>query len=111
MMKRYALTIVLLLVALGGCDGPDASVGAACIDDRDCRDECLRDWPGGFCTLRCRDDLDCPRDSVCIDGNGGVCMLLCRDSRECRDRLGDNDYKCDDRRREEGGRDDVCVPD
>ena len=102
----------LLLIAFAlGCSPTDRSVGAACRDHFDCKDRCLSDWPGGMCTLDCRDDRDCPPDSACSDTKGGVCLLLCRSNSECRDMLGDSDYKCDDLRNRGGGRDDVCVPD
>jgi hypothetical protein len=108
------ITTAALLLVMGlvfGCDGPSRGVGAPCIDDFDCRDRCLEDWPGGFCTLPCRDNRDCPPDSACIDSHGGVCMLLCRDSRECRNMLGSDDYECHGRRDTHRDRWDVCVPD
>ena len=108
---RQLLLFVLCAPLFLSCNPTNRSVGAECRDDFDCRDRCLSDWPGGFCTLDCRDDRDCPQDTVCTDTRGGVCLFLCDDSRECRDRLGDNDYKCDDRRNVERGDDDVCVPD
>lgn len=110
---RNLPVLILLALALTGlsCDSTSRSVGAACIDDFDCRDRCLGNWPGGFCTLSCRDDRDCPTDAACVDSRGGICLLLCRDSRECRDILGDNDYKCDDRRTVHRDEADVCVPD
>jgi len=53
----------------------------------DCDDRCLTpsdDWPGGFCTVTCDDDGDCPGDTACIDeGNGGVCAYTCRDDQFC----------------------------
>lgn len=105
-----ALMILVLAVTCLSCSPTDRSVGAACRDDGDCRDRCLTDWPGGFCTIDCRDDRDCPPDAVCSDTRGGVCLLLCRDDRECKDFLDDNHYKCDRRRNASGGNDDVCIP-
>lgn len=105
------LLVAILLVSAACTPGPNRQVGAPCADDIDCADRCLDDWPGGFCTLRCGDNRDCPSDSVCIDSNGGVCMLLCHDSSECKDFLGDNDYRCHDRRDVHDDRYDVCVPD
>ncbi len=110
MRITYPIVIALSL-AFAACDGPSREVGAPCLDDFDCRDRCLEDWPGGFCTLDCRDNGDCPPDAVCIDSNGGVCMLLCDSSSECKDYLGDNDYRCNDRRDRDRDRWDVCVPD
>ena len=108
MIRAFVLYLALFVM---GCPPVDRAVGAACNGDRDCQDRCLTDWPGGFCTLNCRDDRDCPTDAVCTDTRGGVCLMLCDSSRECRDLLDDNDYECDDRRNVRGGRDDVCVPD
>lgn len=108
-MRR--LLILFFTVFLFGCPAADRSVGAACRDDFDCRDECLEDWPGGFCTLSCRDDRDCPPTSVCTDTRGGVCLLLCDGDRDCANMLDDNDYECRSRRNIDRGNDDVCVPD
>jgi len=105
------LWIAIFFIGSTACDGPSRSVGAPCFDDLDCADRCLDDWPGGFCTLRCGDNRDCPGDAVCIDSHGGVCMLRCHDSAECKDFLGDNDYRCNDRRDVHRDRWDVCVPD
>lgn len=111
-MFRTTLALLIALATLAACNpGIDRSVGAPCFDDHDCRDRCLEDWPGGFCTLRCRDNRDCPPDTVCVDSRGGVCMLLCDNSPHCRDMLGDDDYQCDDRRDVHRDRWDVCIPD
>ena len=109
-MTRYILSLAVIFGAFA-CSPVDRAVGAACDSDRDCRDRCLTDWPGGFCTLECRDDRDCPPEAVCSDTRGGVCLLTCDVNRDCQDMLDDNDYRCDDRRNVEGGRDEVCVPD
>ena len=110
-MVRF-LFIAFALLAFS-CSPTNQTVGGACSDDRDCKDRCLKSWPGGFCTVDCRDDRDCPSDTVCSDRDGGVCLLLCDDNRWCRDTLDDNDYKCDDVRNRDDRdiRDDVCVPD
>lgn len=111
-MRNVVLTLMVLVAGMAlGCDTTDRAVGAACGDDFDCQDRCLRDWPGGFCTLSCRDNRDCPRDAVCVESRGDVCMLLCGNSGECKDWLGDNDYACHGRRDVHDERWDVCVPD
>ncbi len=40
---------------------------------------CLRDavFPGGFCTVQCDTDADCPGSSVCVDRDQGVCLFSC----------------------------------
>lgn len=103
----------LLSILIGGlsCSPLDRGVGAPCRDDFDCRERCLEDWPGGFCTMNCDDDRDCPPDAVCSDTRGGVCLFPCDNNAECRDMLDDNDYVCDRLRNRGGGSDDVCVPD
>jgi hypothetical protein len=88
------------VLALAAChdSGPDAEVGGACIDDRDCAERCERggDFPGGFCTLSCIDDRDCPVDTICAEVEGGVCLYPCELHADC-DFLG-RDYFCRDRR-------------
>ncbi|HEY5938566.1 MAG TPA: hypothetical protein VIU61_28135 [Kofleriaceae bacterium] len=90
--------VVLALLAFGcGSDGPDDVVGASCRDDRDCVDLCEGggDFPGGFCTLRCSDDVDCTSDTICADTHGGVCLFTCAQDSNC-DFLG-RDYGCRDK--------------
>lgn len=78
---------LLILLLLAGCtgDGISRAVGARCEDETQCSDRCLPEpvYPGGFCTLDCSNDADCPGDTVCVDVEGGVCMFLCRDERDC----------------------------
>lgn len=83
-----------LLIGCSGSSGVDEVVGAACVDDRDCADRCYRggSFPGGFCSRECRDDLDCPEDTICTNKDGGVCLFPCGDSRDC-DLLGPR-YVC-----------------
>lgn len=86
-----------------------ALVGGECRDDFDCDERCVRggDFPGGMCTIRCRDSRDCPRGTWCIDEAGGVCALSCRDDLDCR-----RGYECDDERlRGDRGREWVCIGD
>lgn len=109
-MREFTSLIVLALALVTmACDGPNASVGGACDDNFDCHDRCIDEWPGGFCTLECRDNRDCPSDSVCVDSKGGVCMLLCKSSSECKDWLGDSDYSCHVREDVHEDDWDVCV--
>lgn len=97
---KTLIAISLLLCALGACGGDgvvvDEVVGATCIDDRDCAELCERggEFPGGFCTLSCRDDLDCPSDTLCAGVRGNICMYQCEIDIDC-DFLGRN-YFCVD---------------
>jgi len=80
--------VVACLGALAACDGSDVSrmVGARCDDSSECDDRCLLpggDWPGGFCTVSCDADDDCPNDTVCADDEGGVCLFRCASDPEC----------------------------
>ena len=67
-------------------------VGGACDVHGDCLERCVRGdaFPDGMCTLNCRDQHDCPLDSVCVENSGGICILLCLDHGDCR-----HGYECD----------------
>lgn len=92
---RQTLALIFALTACGndGYNDPgdhepgelDPVIGATCFDDRDCLSECARgdDFPGGFCTLSCRSDLDCTSDTLCADTHDGVCLFPCDSSAEC----------------------------
>src|SRR5262245_17547437 len=79
-MKRLAF-ILGFISACGHDSGEiDRLVGEACRDDGDCEHRCYTDsgrFPGGFCSLPCSRDEDCPLDTYCIDVSGGVCMFYC----------------------------------
>ena len=88
-----------------GNDG--ALVGGSCRNGRDCVERCVRggDFPGGTCTVDCRDDRDCPETTYCVDKAGGVCLLACGHNEECR-----GGYSCDNTDREGAdGRVHVCI--
>ena len=102
-----------LLLLSSGCSedvGEDSrTVGGMCTSNSDCRDRCLTgsDWPGGMCTVSCRDDYDCPSGSACIDKERGVCLMECRGDDECP-----GGYECDDEDRlGHSGKRYVCVED
>lgn len=90
-VARYALVLLATSVAMG-CAG-DRQVGGECRDDSDCADICIDELPGGHCTLRCRDNRDCPGGTICVDTEGGVCLFECDSRDECSDRLGGG-YVC-----------------
>jgi hypothetical protein len=82
---RIALLAPLLLAA---CVSSDVSrdVGARCDLNSDCDGRCLGpsgDFPGGFCTLDCDSDTDCPNNAHCISDNGGVCVFACGSDSDC----------------------------
>jgi hypothetical protein len=108
-MKRWL--VLVILVACSGGPRVDEVVGASCIDGRDCADLCLRggDFPGGFCSLSCRDDRDCPSDTICANVAGGVCLFPCDLRADC-DFLGAR-YTCKERRDTFDRRVRVCIGD
>lgn len=101
--------LLVLLVACGhGADDIDTLVGARCQSDRDCDNRCLLDtgdFPGGFCTVSCSTDNDCPDGTLCMSTNGGVCLYACPEF-DCG-RLGPG-WTCRSRARESGGDANVC---
>jgi hypothetical protein len=107
-MKSLFLVCALLVGACGHGDGDiDTEVGATCVDDRDCDDSCVLggDFPGGFCSLPCDTDNDCPGDTYCMETQGGICMFACP-AFDC-DRLGAG-WSCKSRKRNNGGDINVC---
>jgi|SRR5690348_9267266 hypothetical protein len=109
-MKFLVSLCVLVLAGCGG-HGPgdiDEVVGAACDSDRECDARCYQggDFPGGFCSLPCETDNDCPGDTYCIRESDGVCMYACP-AFDCR-RLGPG-WGCRDKERESGGHVSVCA--
>jgi hypothetical protein len=83
-MRTAILALALVSVGgVAGCQSSDVSrdLGARCDLSSECDDRCLApstDWPGGFCTVTCDTDADCPSDSACTDeAGGGVCLFTC----------------------------------
>jgi hypothetical protein len=110
-VKLLALVLVLL-AACGRDDGDiDSFIGAACDRDSDCDERCYLDsgtFPGGFCSIGCNSDQDCPSDTVCTNKSGGVCLFLCS-AVDCG-RLGAA-WQCKDKDNVGGGKDNVCIGD
>lgn len=107
------MRIAILVLALSGCQSSDVSrsLGARCDLTAECDDRCLppsASWPGGFCTLTCDSDADCPTGAACIDEEGGVCAFTCSTDPGCAF-LG-ADYRCldFDRHGDVGNRVAVC---
>ena len=97
-----------------GCGGHDSGsidgvVGAACASNADCAHQCFQDngdkFPGGFCSVPCVSDSECPADSLCMATAGGVCMFACPPF-DCGRLPG---YSCQDRDHVGGGKVNVCV--
>jgi hypothetical protein len=111
-MKFLVILCALFVTACGGHgEGEiDDVVGAACGSDRDCEARCYigGDFPGGFCSLPCASDNDCPTDTYCMSESGGVCMFACP-AFDCT-RLGPG-WECRDRSRQNGGSVNVCSGD
>ncbi len=77
-MARFAFGLVLVIGACGHDSGTiDRTIGAACTADTQCDHQCFQgpNYPGGFCSLSCTGDVDCPSDAVCADN--GVCLFAC----------------------------------
>jgi len=110
--SRVLLASLLSVAACGGHDlgSIDDTVGASCTSDRACADRCYQDngdkFPGGFCSLACLSDNDCPTDTYCIKDAGGVCMFACP-AFDCS-RLGAG-YACRDKDSMTGGKVNVCI--
>jgi hypothetical protein len=88
MRARWIATAVMLLLSGLGCVSSEVSreVGARCEAKAECDERCLSaddGYPGGFCSLSCADDLDCPSGARCVDTEGGVCLFECVDDSTC----------------------------
>jgi hypothetical protein len=107
-MMRAA--ILVLLVACGHDTGTiDRTIGAACTDNSQCDHTCFmdpHDFPGGFCSIGCASDNDCPLDSYCANVAGGVCLFSCA-SVDCG-RLGAQ-WGCHNVDHVGGGKTMVCI--
>jgi hypothetical protein len=94
------MRLAILAIALAACQSSDVSreLGARCDRSVECDERCLfpsEDWPGGFCTIHCETDVECPDRAVCLEEEGGVCAFTCGADIECSF-LGP-DYECKER--------------
>jgi len=108
------LLALALAAALPACDASkeDSVVGDTCSQNAQCRFLCATGpaFPGGFCTLPCQGDNQCPRgDTLCMDRAGGVCLFTCINSVDCVF-LGPG-WACRNIDRVGGGRASVCIGD
>jgi hypothetical protein len=88
------LALLLGWVGTGaGCGQDDVGpqsrmIGGRCTTDSDCVSRCLTDattFPGGYCTVPCASNGDCPARSTCVAREGGICMATCQVTRDCSD--------------------------
>lgn len=111
-MRFFVASCVVWLVACGGHHdgGIDNTIGATCVSDRNCDDRCYMggDFPGGFCSISCTSDHDCPSDTYCMSAADGVCLFACP-AFDCS-RLGPG-WVCRERGRIGGGTINVCSGD
>ena len=86
-MAVRVVLIAMLAIACEACESSNVSrdVGARCDANSQCNVDCLGSdqFPGGFCTVLCDSDADCPNDTRCIDFNGGVCVFGCGSDGDC----------------------------
>jgi hypothetical protein len=81
--------LALAVICACGDDDDDAIgpggrlIGGDCDDG--CVELCARDdeFPGGMCSIRCSNDLDCPDGTACVDKDGGVCAIECDSHADC----------------------------
>jgi serine protease len=88
-----AAIMVLTIGALLGCGADDVGpqshmVGGRCTVDNDCIKRCVTGthFPGGYCTVSCTTDRDCPGGATCgaISGlAGGICLAVCQIPADC----------------------------
>ncbi len=108
----------IVLSITGSCGSADVSraLGARCDNNSDCDERCQdgNDYPGGFCTLSCDLNQDCPAGALCTNRDNGICLFGCRPSEagtdECRF-LGVG-WRCEPQPgREAGSEVSVCIGD
>ena len=111
MNTRWAFPVLVFAAAIGACGDDDdefagaRTVGAACISDSQCAFRCARGshYPGGMCTVPCRDDFDCPSGTACVDDEGGICAFVCDFDDRCA--TFGPEYRCDSTSRHGSGGD------
>lgn len=107
---RFLFWTALALAACRHDVGPNSGlVGGRCVADTDCAHRCARSdrFPGGFCTVSCQSDADCPPDTACIEREGGVCLVRCAGHADCTIY---GPYECSDQNRKGGpGKNLVCI--
>src|SRR5690349_11791190 len=94
-LMTRALGWILAAAALSGCG---FTVGDSCTTGNDCGGQvCVvrSEFPGGYCSMTCDKDADCPHGSVCIAGvlqgqaETTACLRTCTKDSDCR-----SGYRC-----------------
>lgn len=105
-MTRWIVVCGFLLASACNDELP-ILLGVGCTEDSVCEERCFVDadkYPGGFCSVTCASDDDCPLGSHCVDENGPLCLFECGDGCES---VGPG-WVCATRSRFGGGNVDVC---
>ncbi len=80
-MATSTVRVAAIAIWLASCGSSNVSrsVGARCDTDSECEDRCQSgdDYPGGFCTVGCDVEGDCPSRSSCVDRDSGICLFDC----------------------------------
>ncbi len=76
---------IAMLAACSASADVSRELGALCEDRGECDDRCLvgARYPGGFCSVSCDGESDCPGGSSCTGLEGGVCLFACSEAAEC----------------------------
>jgi len=88
------LTLAILagcVATVVGCGQDDVGpqsrmIGGRCTNDGDCVRRCFVDavvFPGGYCSVPCASNDDCPARSSCVAREGGICMATCQATKDC----------------------------
>lgn len=110
--RPLCAAVLLAVFACSASSSVSRELGALCDDADECEERCLEGarYPGGFCSLSCDDETDCPDGASCVARDGGVCLFGCADDDGC-DFLGGG-WRCRPTPERGGGSGDevlVCV--
>lgn len=85
MRVMIALALAALAFGCGTGEPVSRTIGARCDVSTQCDERCLTggEFPGGFCSISCDNNLGCPADTACADDQGGVCLFLCSGDPDC----------------------------
>ncbi|MGN6105397.1 MAG: hypothetical protein ACTHU0_09860 [Kofleriaceae bacterium] len=83
---RLRLALLVMIASCSSDSDVSREVGARCDSKADCDDRCLAEadgYPGGFCTIGCELEEECPTRTSCIDREGGTCLWKCNLDSDC----------------------------